>query len=135
MKNCLSCNVENADDATHCITCGTGTFVGSPFEATGGHNLSPAEKFFWEHMDFRQCAIVIIRVAALWLLFNALLFATHLAAYFTVVGGRLSVVSGFGFSLSLVVLRIVLSIAATVVCFKYSPRVVRWFFNDLIEPS
>jgi hypothetical protein len=135
VKNCLSCGAENADDTAHCTTCGTGTFVGSPYETAGGHTILPAEKSFWDHMDFHQCAVVIIRVEALWLLFNALLLATHLPPYFDVVGGSLSVVPGLEFSMSLDVLRIVLSVAVAIVCFKYSARIVRWFFHDLIKPS
>src|SRR5437870_5231560 len=89
MKHCPYCGKEYADDAAVC------PIDGNPLERVGAqptepppldvssHNaISPAERHFWERMTFRQFAILMVRLQAVWLLFYAVVDVTYLPRYF-----------------------------------------------------
>jgi hypothetical protein len=86
MKKCTYCGLENPDEAVMCSTCHT-EFVApsqpSPPLPSDEHVISPEEQRFWERMTFRQFAILIVRLQAVWLLFYAVIDATYLPGYFT----------------------------------------------------
>ena len=67
MKNCANCGFESEDEVLSCPACTTDAFVSSSPEALG-HIISPQEQRFWERMTFRQFAIFLLRLQALWFL-------------------------------------------------------------------
>src|SRR6266542_2183773 len=90
MKRCTYCGKEYADEAEVCST------DGMPLERVGAQTpehpspdvqsrdaISPEEQRFWERMTFRQFAILMVRLQALWFLFYAVLDATYLPRYFS----------------------------------------------------
>src|SRR5271168_5305684 len=68
MKKCANCGFESPDEALSCPSCSTDAFVATSPEALG-HIISPEEQRFWERMTFRQFAVFLIRLQAVWLLF------------------------------------------------------------------
>lgn len=84
MKKCVYCGLENADDAVMCTTCHT-QFVpspaGLPAAVRNDYVISPEEWRFWNRMTFRQFAVVILRLAALWCFFEAALEGTLFVRY------------------------------------------------------
>ena len=82
MKKCANCAFESPDEAMSCPSCSTDTFISTSPEALG-HIISPEEQQFWERMTFRQFAIFLIRLQALWLFFYAVIDASYLTDYLT----------------------------------------------------
>ena len=80
MKKRANCGFECHDEMLSCPSCSSDAFVTSSPEALG-HIISPEEQRFWERMTFRQFAVFLIRLQALWLLFSALIDAIYLAEY------------------------------------------------------
>jgi len=135
MKMCANCGVQNPDDAASCQACSTTTFVSSSPEAIGGHIISPAEGRFWERMTFRQFAILIVRIQALWFLFDALLDATYLPRYFpsASIGGSFAMMShGAKQDLFMMILRLLLNVAAGIACIQFADRIISWLVKDTI---
>jgi uncharacterized membrane protein YvbJ len=66
MKKCANCGLENPDDALSCQACSTDTFVSSSLKSIGGHIISPEKNRFSERMTFRQFAVFIIRLQAVY---------------------------------------------------------------------
>jgi hypothetical protein len=138
MKKCTYCGLENPDEAVMCGTCHT-EFVApsqsSPSEPSCAHLISPEEKRFWEQMTFRQFAILIIRLQALWLLFDAVVDSTYLPRYFR---GFLSNSSFYTlspesrFEAFLAVLRVIMHVAAAVALIQYAERVLSWLVKDSV---
>lgn len=99
--------------------------------------ISPQEQRFWDRLTFRQFAIIIVRLQALWLLFNALLELTLLPGYFNYTTSLLisavSVRRGF-FEL---LLRILLNVAAAIVLIQKAEKVLSWLVKDYVseQPS
>ena len=62
-------------------TCHLGFASPSAQKAPGNwqYVISTEEQRFWERMTFRQFAILIIRVQAVWLLFDAVVEGTYLS--------------------------------------------------------
>ena len=124
MKKCVNCGFESADEAVRCPTCSTDTFTSTSPEALG-HIISPEEQRFWERMTFRQFAVFIIRLQALWLLFSSVIEATHLLPY-------LMAHQRFSTYPFLILLRGALYLAFAIICLRYAERIVSWFVKDII---
>jgi hypothetical protein len=124
MKKCANCDFESPDEAISCPSCSTDAFVSSSPEALG-HIISPQEERFWERMKFRQFAVFLIRLQALWLLFYAVIDATYLVDYlppqvhFT-IHGRMMVV------------RVAMHVGLAFICLQYADRIISWFVKDII---
>jgi hypothetical protein len=135
MKTCANCSAQNPDDATNCQSCSTCTFISSSPEAIGGHIISVAEARFWERMTFRQFAILIVRIQALWFLVNALLDATYLPRYWPIAGFGESFATMSGarkLELFLMILRFLLNVAAGISCIQFADRIISWLVKDTI---
>ena len=141
MKKCTYCGLENPDEAVECVTCHTP--VGTPTQATqpearSKHVISPEEQRFWERMTFRQFAILIVRLQAVWLLFYAAIDATYLPSYFARARGTLSYSSLYtqiSPTQFFAILRIILHVALAVALIQYAERVLSWLVKDLISKS
>jgi hypothetical protein len=138
MKNCLQCGLDHPDDAARCRACGLATFVSSSPDATGGYNISHTEQLYWEHMTFRQFAVLFIRIEALWFIFHGVSGLTYLVSRLT--RSQESdflplAVSAFDLYTLLAALRPLLFFAAAAICLKYPERMVSWLTKDLIVTS
>lgn len=125
MKTCANCGFECHDDILSCPSCSSNTFVTTSPEALG-HIISPEEQRFWKRMTFRQFAVFLIRLQALWLLVTAIIDATYLLEY---LGPPLAHFTRYTFYLAV---RIVVRLALAVICIRYADRIVSWFVKDLI---
>src|ERR1017187_6610737 len=84
MKECPYCGLQNPDEAVQCTTCHTSlTHPPPPAEpnSSNEYEISPEEQRLWDRLTFRQFAILMIRLQAVWLLFYAALDATYLSRY------------------------------------------------------
>ena len=127
MKKCANCSFESPDGTLSCPTCGADTFISSSPEALG-HIISPEEQRFWERMTFRQFAVFIIRLQALWLIFSAIVYATYLLEYLTPY-------PHFTRYAWMIVFRAVLHLAMAIFCIRYADRIVSWFVKDIIPKT
>ena len=139
MRKCTYCGLENPDDAQQCQTCHTALAVPSQPthpEPNGKCVISPEEHRFWERMTFRQFAILMIRLQALWLLFNAVIDLTYLPRYFPRPSGTSSYYSPLyaqmNFDQFLAVFRIILHVAAAVALIQCAEKVLSWLVKDSI---
>jgi hypothetical protein len=138
MKTCLNCATENPDDALTCQSCGTTTFVTSSPEAIGGHLITPAEKRFWERMTFRQFALLIIRMQALWFLVYVAIDITYLPQYFTKLHSATYGITEYAQarqSVFLALLRILMNAAGAMICIQCAENILSWLVKDLIPKS
>ena len=124
MKKCANCGFESSDEAISCPSCSTDTFTSTSPEALG-HIISPEERRYWERMTFRQFAVFLIRLQALWLIFSGVIYATYLLEYLTPYPHF----TRFTF---LVALRVALHLALAIICLRYADRIVSWFVKDII---
>jgi|ERR1017187_994839 hypothetical protein len=124
MKKCVNCGFESPDEAISCPSCSTDTFTSASPEALG-HIISPGEQRFWEQMTFRQFAVFLIRLQALWLLFYAVIDATYLTDY-------LMPYVHFTPHACMIVVRVALNVALAIICIRYADRIVSWFVKDII---
>ena len=121
-----------------CSTCHTefvATSQSSPSEPNGEHVISPEEQRFWERMTFREFAILIVRLQAVWLLIDAAMYATYLPSYFTRARGTLSyspLYTQISFPLFMAILRVIVHVAAAVALIQYAERVLSWLVKDCI---
>ncbi|HTI98496.1 MAG TPA: hypothetical protein VL527_06295 [Dongiaceae bacterium] len=127
MKKCANCGLENPDVAICCSSCSTGTFVSASPDSLG-HIISPEEQRFWERMTFRQFAVFMIRLQALWLFFYAFLSATYLLDYLTPY-------VHFTRYAYLILLRIAMHLAGGIICICNADRIVSWFVKDVIPKA
>jgi hypothetical protein len=109
-------------------------------KAQAEHVISAEERRLWERMTFRQFALLIIRLQAVWLLFNAVLYATYLPRYF--IRGRETFffntfTPDVKFDLFFAILRILLHVAAAVAIIAYAERLLSWLVKDWVatKPS
>jgi hypothetical protein len=140
MKKCPYCGLENPADAILCSTCRTEldprpTAPAAPRELRV-YEMSPDEQRFWEKMTFRQFAVLLIRLPALWLFFNALLDLTYLAQF----AGPFLLTQGMPFpwfrlEVWMLFLRVALNAAAGYALIKWTDGILRWLMKDLITPS
>jgi hypothetical protein len=127
MKKCVNCGFESNDEALSCPSCSTDTFVSSSPEAIG-HIISPEEHRFWERMTFRQFAVFLIRIQALYFFVEAINYATYLMDY-------ISPTAHFTRYAYLLMLRIAMHLALAVFCIRYADRIVSWFVKDIIPKT
>ena len=127
MKKCANCGLDCSDETISCPACSTDTFV-SATPQVFGHTISPAEARFWEQMTFRQFAVFLIRLQALWFIFEAINYVTYLLDY-------ISPTVHFTRYAYLIMLRIALHIALAVICVQYADRIVSWFVKDIIPKT
>jgi len=134
MKKCANCGFESPDDAVSCPACGTDTFIGSS-SAIGGQIISPEEQRFWERMTFRQFAVLIIRIQAVWFLFYAVDVATYLPTYLSRLRDIFSLAPAYAVvrhAFFWALFRLIWHLAGAVVCVRYADRIVSWLVRDLI---
>ena len=124
MKKCVNCGFESADETISCPSCSADTFTSTSPEALG-HIISPEEQRFWERMTFRQFAVFMIRLQALWLIFSAVNYVTYLTDYLTPY-------PHFTRYAWMIVFRVVLHLAMAIICIRYADRIVSWFVRDII---
>jgi hypothetical protein len=142
MKKCIYCGLENADDAVMCTTCHT-EFITSPtpLPATlrNEYLISPEEWRFWNRMTFRQFAVVMVRLAALWCFFEAALEATTLMRYSLIFPYLLSRPAGYPYSMSLVsdfsapILRAGLCVVAGFILMFYPEKLLSWLVRGAVQ--
>jgi hypothetical protein len=137
MKKCANCSFDNPDDAMRCQSCNTTTFISASPESAGGHIISPAEGRYWERMTFRQFAIVVIRIQALWFLINAALEVTYLPRYFvsTSMGIRMTSSASGRLDLFMLILRMILNIAGAIAAIQFAERILSWLVKDSIPKA
>jgi len=138
MKTCAHCEVQNPDEAASCQTCHAVTFISASPEAGGGHIISPAEQQFWRRMTHRQFVVVLVRIQAIWFLFNMVYAMTSLPSYFPdfheiFAANRLRPVMDTRAFME--VLRIVMNLAAGLACIQYADRIVSWLVKDMVPPQ
>jgi hypothetical protein len=124
MKKCANCGFESPDEAMSCPSCSTDTFISTSPEALG-HIISPEEQQFWERMTFRQFAIFLIRLQALWLFFNAAIDASYLTDYLI---PRVH----FTPHANMIVVRVALHVALGIICLRYADRIISGFVKDIL---
>jgi hypothetical protein len=127
MKKCVNCGFENNNEALSCPSCSTDTFVSSSPEALG-HIISAEEHRFWERMTFRQFAVFLIRLQALWLIFEAINYSTYLTDYLTTS-------PHFTRYAWMILFRTILHLAMAIICIRYADRIVSWFVKDIIPKT
>ena len=142
MKHCTYCGKEYPDEIENCPTDGTllrrvGKQIADPpvLGIQKRDTLSAEERYFWERMTFRQFAILMVRLQALWLLFNAVIDATYLPRYFARPRGLLSsspLYTQISLDALLAIIRIVLHVAAALALIQYAERVISWLVKDSI---
>jgi hypothetical protein len=134
MKKCANCGFECDDEMLSCPSCSTDTFIGSSPEAIGGHIISPMEQKFWEHMTFRQFAVLFIRFQSLFFLTYAIDDATNIPASITLLRNA-DTVAGHTYEqhhMFLLCFRAIWHFAAFVALIRYADRVASWLIRDTI---
>jgi hypothetical protein len=127
MKKCANCGFECRDEMLSCPSCSSDTFVTTSPEALG-HIISPEEQRFWERMTFRQFAVFLIRLQALWLIFTAIIDATYLLEY-------LVPPAHFTRYTFYIMVRFVVHLALAIICIRHADRIVSWFVKDIIPKT
>ena len=128
MKKCANCGFESPDEALSCPSCSTDTFISTSPEALG-HIISPEEQQFWERMTFREFAILIVRLQALWVLFPVVVELTYLPGYLSTFfpSRRFDVLPpDMKQTFYLGLFRIALRIAVGMGAFLYAERLLSW---------
>ena len=142
MKKCTYCGLENPDEAIMCSTCHTEFVTASP-PSPGppvalDYEMSWEEKRFWERMTFRQFAVVIVRLQALWLFFYAVLDITYLPRF--AIGmyrasSYFALTPEYRLEMVLAVLRILMNVAAGLALIMYTERILSWLVKDSVTKS
>lgn len=133
MKKCTYCGRENQDEATHCKECATA------FDALSEASQPemPVEiKHFWERMTFRDFAILLVRLQALWLLFYVAIDLTYLQSYISrfIPAPRYDVLPiELQQTFHMAVLRMALRILVAVLAFKFADRLIDWLAKGLLK--
>ena len=144
MKHCNYCGKDFTDEFEMCPIDGRrlvpiadaevpGEFVPEPVPP---YQISPAEKRFWERMTFRQFAILMVRLQAVWLLFNIGLDSTSLLSYFNFSSPSASyftMSSAQKFTLFLLILRIILRFALIVFLIQKAEVILSWLVKDFVQ--
>ena len=86
-------------------------------------------------MTFRQFAILMIRLQALYLLFYAAVDATYLSRYFTffsTVSAYSALSPAAKLDLLMLLLRIIAHVAAAIFLIQHGERVLSWLVKDCV---
>ncbi len=143
MKNCSYCGKEYSDEMEVCPTDGKSLQragqVETPMPGTlkiERHEMvSPEEQRFWRRMTFRQFAILMVRLQAVWLLFYAAVDATYLSRYFNLwtTASSYAALSPAGrLDLLMLILRVIMHVAAAVALIQHAEKVLSWLVKDSI---
>jgi hypothetical protein len=141
MKKCIYCGLENADNAVFCTTCHTqfvSTPAGSLPSLRNEHLISPEEWRFWNRMTFRQFAVVIVRLAALWCFFEGALEAAILVRYVMVIPFLMSSPGYPGYPYAMTelfvpVLRVGLCVVTGFILFSGGERILSWLVRGAVQ--
>ncbi len=79
-------------------------------------------------MTFRQFAVFLIRLQALWFLFDAIYDTTYLTDY-------LMPPAHFTPHAYMIVVRACLYVAVAIICLRYAERIISWFVKDIIPKA
>src|SRR5690348_14043108 len=93
MKRCTYCGKECPDNLEVCPIDGNLLRVVGEAQISRplsdgiqkSHAISPAEQRFWERVTFREFAILIVRLQALWVLFPVVVELTYLPGYLSTI--------------------------------------------------
>jgi hypothetical protein len=140
MKKCSYCGLEYPDEANQCAVCHTSLETPSSLAPEAGlveHVISPEEKRFWEKMTFRQLALVLTRLQALFFFFYATLDVTYLPGYLRGTTGYKSYTPLYlqvSLTQYLALLRIVMNVCMGLALALWSERILSWLVKDLVSP-
>lgn len=87
-------------------------------------------------MTFRQFAVLIIRLQAVWLVFDAIVDLSYLPTYIARFNNSSPTSFSYGDvrrTLFLAILRTILHFAAAVALIQYADRVLSWLVRDWIQ--
>jgi hypothetical protein len=143
MKQCSYCGKEYPDDVDVCPVDRTALRSADEPTVSGRSTvsvpirdeISPEEKRFWERMTFRQFAILMIRLQALWIFFSSGMDLAYLPRYFVASthvssSGSLSI---FGKTDLLILLfRILIRIAVAVLIIQKAEKILSWLVKDYV---
>jgi len=144
MKHCTYCGKEYEDNLDVCpidghSLRGTGE-PQTPKLSTDGDSqpyvISTAEQHFWDRMTFRDFAIVIVRLQALWILFPAIVELTYLPGYLSAIypAERFNLLPpDMRRSFYLALLRIALRVIVAVLAFQNADRLLSWLSKGLVS--
>jgi hypothetical protein len=135
MKTCPYCGLENPDQALQCGTCHTALSIPPPPlpERKGEYVMPPEERRFWERITFRQFALLMVRLQAVWFLYYAVLDLTYLPYYLTELHRALGYPSAAAAArrdLFFALLRVILSITAAAALIQNADRLLSWLVKD-----
>jgi len=115
-----------------CGTCRT-EFTAMPahsaLEPSGERLILPEEQRLWERMTFREFAILIVRLQALWILFPVIIELTYLPGYLSTFfpASRFDVLPPeLKHTFYLALLRIALRVVVAVAAFCYAEQLLDW---------
>jgi len=134
MKKCANCGLESSNETISCPSCSTDTFV-SETPQQFGHTISPVEERYWEHMNFRQFAVFLIRLQAVWLLFYAIEYLTYLHSYWIALDRYKPGFPGYTdarHTFFWALFRIALHIGGAFLCIRWADRIVSWLVRDVL---
>jgi hypothetical protein len=95
-----------------------------------GEEISTAERTLWQQMSFREFFILMLRLQALWLLFNAAMDLTFLIPY---LAHMFTAASGLKPDLFWPVMRVILRVAAAFALIQQAGRIATWFVKDWLS--
>jgi hypothetical protein len=140
MKTCPYCGKQYSDEVETCPAdqhtlrrVGEVPASDPPDDVELPKAISPQEQRFWERMTFRQFAILMIRIQALWLFFYAALDVLYVPRYFRTVNAL--TYSGWLIDkreLFTLLLRILMNIAAGVLIIQKTERLLSWIVKDCV---
>lgn len=141
MKHCTYCGSPYPDELDVCPADHTplkrvGEDQAAPTVSNGvqsAETISPEEQRFWERMTFRQFAILIVRLQAVWLLFYAVVDVTYLPRYLNLsssVSSYAALSRAGRLDLLLLILRFLLHVAVAVALIQHAEKVLSWLVKD-----
>jgi hypothetical protein len=144
MKHCPYCGKDFADELVTCPSdgrqlepSGAAPVSASPAQVPPRqYVMSPQEARFWQRMTFRQFAVLIIRIQALWLFLDAIVEATYLVNYLNLsspYGSYFTLSPASKLSLFLLILRIILHVAAAIAIIQKAEAVLGWLVKDSVQ--
>jgi len=144
MKHCPYCGKDFADEIELCPVDGRRLepFGEAPVSTPPApairqqYVMSPEETRFWQRMTFRQFAILMVRLQAVWLFFNAIVEGTYLLNYLNLsspYGAYFTMSPSAKLSLFLLILRIILHVAAAIAVIQKAEAILGWLVKDSVQ--